>query len=70
MVATWSEGKTNDSESNEEHAANICLIAKEVQENERPKYESTNKVDISAIYECYKEELLDTLVTFIKLEQR
>jgi len=58
MVATWSEGKTNDSESNEEHAANICLIAKEVQENERPKYESTNKVDISAIMNVIRKSYL------------
>ena len=30
MIATWNDSETSDNESDEEHTANNCLIAKEV----------------------------------------
>ena len=63
MIATWSDSETSDSKSNEEHTTNICVMAKEVQDDERSEYESTNEVDISALYECSKEELINALVS-------
>jgi len=51
MITTWSDSETSNSES-DEHTAYICLIAKEVQGDERSEYESTDEVDISAPYEC------------------
>ena len=39
----------NDSESNEEHTANICLTSKEVQDGGTLEYESTDEVDILAL---------------------
>ena len=70
QIATWSNSDTSDNESDEEHNANICLTTKEVQDNQRSEYESTDEVDISALYECPKEELINALVSFAKLEQR
>ena len=35
MVVAWSDSKTSDSETDEEYATNICLMAKKVQDNER-----------------------------------
>ena len=65
MVAAWSSSKTSDSESDIEHTANIYLMAKEVQDDERFKYESTDNVDILALYACSKEELINALVSFV-----
>jgi len=39
-------------------------------EGQDPKCENTNKVDIAALYECSKDELINVLVSFAKLEQR
>ena len=70
MIAAWSDSDTSDSEGDEEHTANICRMAKEVQANGRSEYESTDGVDISALYECSKEQLIDALVSFAKLEHK
>ena len=67
MIATWSDSGTRDNESDEEHTSNICLTAKKVQDDGRFEYESTNEVDISALYECSKEELISILASFAKL---
>ena len=55
MIVAQSDNETSDSKSNEEHTTNICVMAKEVQDDERSEYESTNEVDISALYECSKD---------------
>jgi len=65
MIATWSDSEISDCESDKEHTANICLMAKEVQDDERFKYESTDNVDILALYACSKEELINALVSFV-----
>ena len=70
MIATSSDNETSHSKSDEEHTANICLMAGEVQYDERSEYESTDKVDIPALYECSKEELIDVLICFAELEQK
>ena len=70
MIAAWSDSDTSESESDEEHTANICLMAKDVKNDERFEYESTDEVDISALYDCSKEELINALVSFAKLERK
>ena len=52
MIAAWSDSNTSDSESDEEHSANICLMVKEGQEEE---HEITNEADIAALFECSKK---------------
>ena len=42
-------------------------MAKEGQDHE---LENTNEVDIPALCECSKDELINVLVSFAKLEQR
>ena len=49
MIAAWSDSDTSESESDEEHNANICLMAREGQDHE---LENTNEVDMAALYEC------------------
>ena len=66
MIAAWSNSDPSDSESDEEHNANICLMDNEVQEDQRFEYESTDEVHISALYECSKEELINALVNNLK----
>ena len=46
MSATWSDSHTSNSKSDEEHTTNICLMTKEVKDNEGFEYESTDKVYI------------------------
>jgi len=40
MIAAWNDSEMSDSESEEEHTANMCLLAKELQDNERFEFES------------------------------
>jgi len=40
-------------ENDEEHATNICLMAKEMQGDKKSEYESSDEVDISTLYECF-----------------
>jgi len=61
--------KSSDSESDEEHTANICLLAKEVQNNKESEYENSHEVDASELYKYSKEELIDTLISFANIEQ-
>jgi len=70
MIAAWSDSEASDSKSNEEHTINTCLMAKEVQDDEQSEYKRTDEVDISALYECSKDELIDALISFAKLEQK
>ena len=65
MIAAWSDSDTSESESDDEHNANICLMAKEGQD-----HENTNEVNIAALYECSKDELINALVSFARLEQQ
>ena len=67
MITVWSDSDTSDSESDEEHNANICLMARKGQDHEP---ENTNEVDIAALYECSKDELINALISFAELEQR
>ena len=62
MVATWSDSEMSDSVSDDEQVSNICLIAKE--NNGKTEYECSSEVDIWALYECSKEELIDNLISF------
>ena len=41
-----------------------------MQEEEQSKYESTDEVDISSLYDCSKDELIDALINFAKLEEK
>jgi len=70
MVAAWSDSESNESESDEEHKANIYLMAKEVQDDKETEYESLDEVDTSALYEYSKEELIDTMISFANIEQK
>jgi len=54
MFAAWSDSESSESASDEEHTTNICLPAKEAQDNKESEYGSSNKVDISTIYEYSK----------------
>jgi len=65
MIAAWSDSDTSESESDEEHKANICLMAREGQAHEP---ENTNEVDIAALYECCKDELINALISFTEVE--
>ena len=56
MIASWSHSETSDSESDEEHTTNTCLMANDVQSDEQLENESTDEVDISALYESSKDE--------------
>ena len=44
MIAAWSDSETNDSESDEEHTINTCLMANEEQDDEQSGYESNDEV--------------------------
>ena len=70
MVAAWSDSESSESESDEEHTANICLMAKEVQNNNETEYENSDEVDASELYKYSKEELIDTLISFASIEQK
>ena len=41
-----------------------------VKEEQDHEHGSTNEVDITALFECSKDELINALVSFAKLEQR
>ena len=69
MVAACSDSKSRERESDEKHAANIYLMAKEVQNNKETKYESSDDVEASTLYEYSKKELIDTLISFANIEQ-
>jgi len=45
-------------------------MAKDAQEGEQSEHESTNEVDILALYECSKDELIDAIIGFSNLEQK
>ena len=66
MIIAWSDSDTSDSENDEEHTTNTCLTAIEWQDHE---HEKTNEVDIAALYECSKDELINALVSFAKLNK-
>jgi len=68
MVHTWSDSKSSETESYEGHKVSICLMTKEVQN--KTECESSNKVDVSSLYEYFKKELIDTLTIFANLEQK
>ena len=70
MIAAQSDSKTSDSESDEEHTTNTCLMANDVQNDEQSEYESTEEVHISSLYECSKDELIDALISFANLEHK
>jgi len=65
MIVAWS-----DSKSDEEHTINTYLMAKEEQDDGQSEYESIDEVDILALYECSKDELIDALISYAKLEQK
>jgi len=48
MVSTWSDNKSSESES-DEHTANICLMAKEVQGDKQTEYGSSDEADVSLL---------------------
>jgi len=50
IITAWSDSDTSDSEGDEEYTANICLMAKKVQDNGRFECESTDEVDILTLY--------------------
>jgi len=70
MADAWSDSESSESESHEEHTANICLMAKEVQNNKETEYENSNEVDASKLYKYSKEELIDTSISFANIEQK
>ena len=67
MIAAWSDSETSESESDEEHTNNTCLMAKD---GESSEHESMDEVDISGLYKCSKDELIDALISFANLEQK
>ena len=70
MVAAWSNSESSESESDEKHTANICLMAKEVQNNKETEYENSDEVDAPELYKYSKEELIDTLISFTNIKQK
>jgi len=45
-------------------------MAKEVQDDKETEYESSDEVDVLALYEYSKEELIDALISFVNIEQK
>ena len=70
MIAVWSDSESSESDNYEEHVINTCLMAKDMQEEEQSEYGSTDEVDISSLYDCSKDELIDALISFAKLEEK
>jgi len=70
MVATWSDSETSKSDSDEEQVANIWLIIKEIRDNEITEHEGSDEVAVSALYKCFKDEVIDALISFANLEQK
>ena len=50
MVSAWSDSEASESESDEEHTADICLMAKEVQNNKDLEYENSDMVCLKLWY--------------------
>ena len=67
MVVAWSDSESSDIESGEKKVANICLMAKEAQDDKN-EYERSDEVDASLLYEYSKDELIDALISFANLE--
>jgi len=70
MIAAWSDSESSESESDEQHTANICLVAKEVQNNKETEYENLDEVDVSELYKYSKEKIIDTLISFANIKQK
>ena len=66
----WSDSESSESESDEKRTTNVCLMAKEVQNNKETDYENSDEVDASELYKYSKEELIDTLISFANIEQK
>ena len=47
MIAAWSDSEASDSESDEEHTNNTCLMARDEESSE---HENTDEVDIYGLY--------------------
>ena len=45
-------------------------MAKEVQNNKKKEYESSYEVNASTVYKYSKEELIDTFISFVNIEQK
>ena len=65
MIAAWSDSDSSDSDK-EEEMANLCLMAKDVQEIEP---ENLDEVDYSNLLEYSKDELAQALIRCIQCEQ-
>ena len=45
-------------------------MAKEIHDDQITQYEGSNEVDVSALYTCSKNELIDAFISFANLEQK
>ena len=54
-LATWSNSNSSEIENDEELTANIYLLAKKAQDDNETEYESSNEVNVSALYGYSKE---------------
>ena len=71
IIATWSDSDSSDSDNEVEQVTNLCFMANEenVQED-KTKYESSDKVDYSNFLEYSKNELAHSLINCIRCEQK